>query len=116
MISDDPTQSNPEFYRLLWENDFVRVLEYSDSPGDRTTPHMHPNSVMVTLSAFERRLSARGHSIDVALPAGHAVWLDAQRHSGENIGGSPTRSILIELKGASAGVPAEGTLGPEHDL
>jgi hypothetical protein len=86
MTSQDPTITNPDFYRSLWENDFVRVLEYNDEPGAETTPHEHPNSVMVTLTGFSRRLSAGGREIDVFLDAGQAVWLPAQRHSGRNTG------------------------------
>ena len=54
----DPTVSNGDLYRVVFENDRVRVLEYLDGPGDRTTPHAHPDSVMVTLSSFRRRLHA----------------------------------------------------------
>lgn len=113
MINDDPTLTDPEHYRTLWENEFVRVLEYRDNPGDRTNVHRHPNSVMVTLTALERRLASGTRDIDVALPAGTAVWLDAQRHAGENIGSAPTHTILIELKGPSAG-SITSALGPER--
>lgn len=112
MINDDPTVTNPDNYRVLWENEFVRVLEYLDEPGTRTTPHDHPNSVMVTLSSFSRRLSAGDRTFDTSLPVGQAVWLPAQRHSGENTGDTPTHTILVELKGASAGEPAPDSLGP----
>lgn len=111
---DDPTVTDPEHYRVLWENEFVRVLDYSDTPGDMTHEHEHPNSVMVTLSSFERRLSSDGRTTDVALPSGVAVWLGAQRHSGENIGSTGTHTILVELKGASGGEPSESSLGPTH--
>lgn len=112
MVTDDPTLTNPDHYRTLWENDFVRVLEYTDEPGDRTTPHDHPNSVMVTLSDFSRRLSAGDRVFDTTLPSGQAVWLAAQRHSGENTGTTPTHTILIELKGDAAGEADPSTLGP----
>ena len=112
MTSQDPTITNPDFYRTLWENDLVRVLEYNDEPGAQTTPHEHPNSVMVTLTGFSRRLSAGGREFDVSLDAGQAVWLPAQRHSGHNTGETATRTILVELKGEAAGVPGETTLGP----
>jgi quercetin dioxygenase-like cupin family protein len=112
MVTDDPTVTNPDHYRTLWENDFVRVIEYLDEPGAQTTPHEHPNSVMVTLSSFARRLSSGDRVSDVELEAGQAVWLPAQRHSGENIGETPTHTILIELKGASAGRVGSGPLGP----
>ncbi|MBB4138561.1 cupin domain-containing protein [Microbacterium invictum] len=112
MVTDDPTLTNPDRYRTLWENEFVRVLEYVDQPGDRTTPHDHPNSVMVTLSAFSRTLSAGDRVFETELPSGHAVWIPAQRHSGENTGDTPTHTILIELKGAAAGEMISGALGP----
>ncbi|MCY7413451.1 MAG: cupin domain-containing protein [Salinibacterium sp.] len=110
----DPTITNPQFYRTLWENDDVRLLEYRDQPGDETTPHDHPNSVMVTLTEFERRLSAGDQSREVAMTAGAAVWLPAQTHSGRNIGTTPTHAILVELKhSVQASGPA--SLGPTTD-
>lgn len=113
MDTQDPISTNPAHYRLLWENDFVRVLEYKDTPGVQTTPHQHPNSVMVTLSAFDRSLSSGDRVVEVSLPAGQAVWLPAQIHSGHNTGTTPTHTIFIELKGEAAGQPSESTVGPE---
>lgn len=72
MVDDDPTTTNPDHYRVLWENELVRVLEYTDTPGVQTTPHCHPNSVMVTLSSFDRRLTSGDRELDVSLPAGKA--------------------------------------------
>jgi hypothetical protein len=72
MTDGDPTITNPHHYRTMWENEHVRVLEYSDMPGESTTPHDHPNSVMITLSAFRRLLSSDGATREVELPAGRA--------------------------------------------
>jgi hypothetical protein len=94
----DPVATNPSHYRVILENERVRVLEYLDSPGDKTTPHAHPDSVMFTLSSFSRRLSANGRELDVVLPAGEARWLAAQEHSGENTGSTQTHTIFFELK------------------
>lgn len=44
-MAEDPTTTNPELYKTVFENDRVRVLEYRDKPGDRTLPHSHPDSV-----------------------------------------------------------------------
>jgi quercetin dioxygenase-like cupin family protein len=112
MPTDDPLTTDPRHYRLLWENEHVRVLDYTDAPGDETHLHHHPNSVMVTLTDFERRLTVDDRSRDVALPAGTAVWLAAQRHSGRNTGTTPTHTILIELKDAPGEADQPGTLGP----
>jgi hypothetical protein len=94
----DPTTSNPDLYKVIFENDRVRVLEYKDRPGEATTPHVHPDSVMYTLSSFNRRLASGGREVDVEIQAGSARWLDAQEHSGLNIGDSDTHVIFVELK------------------
>ena len=111
-MSQDPTISNPDHYRVVFENDRVRVLEYTDRPGDRTTPHRHPDSVMYTLSSFRRRLVSGDQQREVELQAGTAGWLPAQEHHGENIGETPTHVIFVELKegGPSA---SPGSLGPQ---
>ena len=112
MANEDPVITNPERYRTIFENDFVRVLDYSDEPGESTTPHVHPNSVMVTLTGFQRRLSTGGGTREVDLPANQVLWLPAQRHAGENIGATPTHTILVELKGDAAGTVDEHVIGP----
>jgi len=109
---NDPIVTNPDLYRVLFENERVRVLEYLDQPGDATQPHSHPDSVMVTLSAFRRRLRSRNNEVDVELPAFHARWLDAQEHSGTNIGSTPSHTIFVELKEPRASDSAAGRLGP----
>jgi quercetin dioxygenase-like cupin family protein len=109
----DPTATDPDKYVVIFENERVRVLGYKDEPGQRTSPHDHPDSVMVTLSAFDRRMeAASGESREVRLEPGEVRWLDAQTHAGENTGTTPTHVIFVELKeGASA--PGETpSLGP----
>jgi hypothetical protein len=53
-MAKDPVETNPANYRVAFENERVRVLECTDSPGHATTEHSHPDSVMITLSAFRR--------------------------------------------------------------
>ena len=108
----DPVATNPNFYKVLFENDQVRVLEYTDQPGDRTTPHEHPNSVMVTLSSFRRRLYAGDVERDVDISAEKASWLPAQQHAGHNLGDTQTHVIFVELKDSAASPLSAGALGP----
>ena len=116
-MSLDPVVTNPGLYKVVFENDRVRVLEYYDRPGDKTTPHEHPDSVMYTLSAFRRRLIAQdGVGRDVEMGAGVTGWLPAQQHSGHNIGDTDTNVIFVELKeGAPAATSEGGALGPVLD-
>lgn len=114
-MSLDPVVTNPDHYKVIFENDRVRVLEYTDAPGQRTTPHEHPDSVMYTLSSFRRRLYSDETQRDVELPAGMTGWLPAQQHAGENIGDTDTHVIFVELKEGSASSDAESALGPATD-
>ena len=110
----DPTATNPELYHVLFENDRVRVLEYRDVPGDRTEPHHHPDSVLVALSDFTRRISTDDHPIEVGLSAGEARWMSAQVHTGENIGQTPTHAIIVELKEPAGALTGSHAPTPEH--
>ena len=111
-MSLDPVASNPDHYRVMFENDRVRVLEYTDSPGQRTTPHEHPDSVMLTLSSFERRLHQDGAHRDVSISSGGAHWVPAQVHAGENTGQSATHTIFVELKEPAPPGPRVAGIGP----
>lgn len=97
-MSRDPTETDPDKYKVVFENERVRVLVYTDRPGDRTSPHHHPDSVMYTLSSFERRLVHGDQEREVTLEAGTTAWLSAQDHSGENIGTTDTHVLFVELK------------------
>jgi hypothetical protein len=111
----DPTVSNPDLYHLIFENDRIRVLEYKDRPGDSTTPHLHPDSVMYTLSSFKRRLASGSREVDVKIDAGSGRWLDAHQHSGLNIGDTETHVIFVELKEPNPAIspaPSDSPLGP----
>lgn len=89
----------------------MRVLQYRDEPGQRTSPHDHPDSVMITMTGFDRRLVGdAGESRDVTLAPGEVRWLDAQTHSGENVGETPTHVFFVELK--EPGTPSTTSLGP----
>ena len=108
----DPTVTDPEHYRVLFENERVRVLEYRDAPGDATHEHEHPDSVMVALGSFRRRLHHGDQQREVEIAEGFVGWVPAQRHRGENIGETRTHAIFVELKESRPPL-SDGRLGPD---
>lgn len=94
----DPAVTDPQLYKVLFENDRVRVLRYTDRPGDKTLPHQHPDSVLITLSNFRRRLTVGDRTIDVEKSPHEVMWSRAQTHAGENTGTTATDIIFVELK------------------
>lgn len=98
MTDLDPTSTDPDKYKTIFENDRVRVLEYNDTPGAKTKAHRHPDCLLYTLSDFQRRLTVGDEVREVTVDAGRALWSPAQVHIGENIGTSDTRVVFVELK------------------
>jgi quercetin dioxygenase-like cupin family protein len=98
MSALDPTRTDPDKYKVIFENDRVRVLEYRDKPGTKTEAHQHPNSVLLMLSDFQRRLTVGNDVREVTVKAGQALWLPAQVHVGENIGTTDSHVVFVELK------------------
>jgi quercetin dioxygenase-like cupin family protein len=95
--ADDPTVTDPDHYKVVLENDRVRVLRYHDRPGEKTHPHRHPDSVLYALSPFKRRLTfPDGTTRDLSLDAGTTLWIPAQGHIGENIGTTDSEALLVE--------------------
>ncbi len=94
----DPAKTDPELYSVVFENERVRVLEYRDHPGDRTSEHSHPDMVIVPLATFRRRLTVDGRTVEVEKRAHEAGWVPAQTHVGENIGETASHALFVELK------------------
>jgi hypothetical protein len=95
----DPIHTDGEKYKVRFENERVRVLEYRDMPGERTHQHAHPNFVLYAAAPFKRKLILPdGRELIREFKAGDVMWQPAQTHIGENIGETPTHVIMIELK------------------
>jgi hypothetical protein len=95
----DAVATDPDKYRVVLDNERVRVLDYVDHPGDRTSLHHHPDFVLHALGPFERRLHfPDGKSRVVTFHGGETVFMTAQTHAGENVGTTETHVLIIELK------------------
>jgi beta-alanine degradation protein BauB len=97
--AQDPLQTDGDKYKLLTENDRVRVLEYRDQPGEKTHQHRHPAFVLYAMSPFKRQLTLPdGKTMMRDFKAGDVLYSDEQTHIGENVGTTPTHVIMVELK------------------
>ena len=102
-LAQDAVTSDPRSFRVVLENERVRVLEYRSGPGLGVCGqgmHYHPERVTVTLTEAKVRLTnAQGPAVVRDIAAGQVFFAPAETHSVENIGGSGTRIYIIELKG-----------------
>lgn len=98
-IAQDPLKVEPNKYKLVFENERARILEFRDKPGDKSMMHVHPDYLVYVFAPSKRKLiSADGKAEVVDLKAGQVLWIPAHTHSGENIGTTDTHALIIELK------------------
>lgn len=99
--AQDPLKVEPRSYRVVLENAKVRVLEYTSRPGlgvCGAAKHSHPDHVAIALTPAKVKVTQDGKTFVAQLQAGEAIWDPAATHVAENIGGSGTRFLLIEIK------------------
>jgi quercetin dioxygenase-like cupin family protein len=103
----DPTATDPDKYHLVFENACVRILRYSDGPGEKTQLHHHPNPfALYALAPFSRTLTfADGKKAAREFKAGDVIWVPPQTHIGENTGTTPSDALLFERKNAACAAP-----------
>ncbi len=94
------TEVSPDIYTVLLENEHVRVLEYLIEPGEKEAWHTHPPKVSYIISGGTLRITTEGGDSFVAdEESGNTAWMGAVgRHFGENIGTTPIRIVLVEVK------------------
>jgi quercetin dioxygenase-like cupin family protein len=95
----DPIVTDGDKYRVILENERVRVLAYDDKPGEKTHQHEHRDFVLYALAPFKRKLTfADGKSSTREFKTGDAIWMKRQIHIGENVGTTDTHVLIVELK------------------
>jgi hypothetical protein len=99
----DPLALYPDNYRILLENERVRVLDFRLARGARETMHTHPAHLAVFLADFTIRFTLPDGSTALREGRPHQIaWSDGATHASENIGQSDAHGILVELKPAPA--------------
>lgn len=107
-FAQDPIVTDGDKYRVLLENDCVRVLDYQDQPGQKTRQHQHPPFVLYALAPFKRTLALpNGKVLSREFKQGDVTWSDAQTHIGENVGQTPTHVVMVEMKQGSGAACAQ---------
>lgn len=95
----DAIQAAPDVYKVLMENDRVRVLDVKVKPGKRTKLHSHPDRVVYVLSDHRLKFtSADGQVKELDLKAGEVLWIEAGAHTTENTGKTEAHNLAVELK------------------
>jgi hypothetical protein len=98
-MSTDPVILAPELFKVVLENDRVRILDIRGKPGDGSPMHTHPATVTIAMSDFKATSYAPdGAALDIEMKAGQVACLDPIEHSDRIGGTADIHLICIELK------------------
>jgi quercetin dioxygenase-like cupin family protein len=103
----DGLVSSPANFKLMLENEHVRVLQYTLLPGALDHWHTHPPRVGYVLSGAKIRVTeADGSHQDYDEKTGDTYWGDfSPLHDTLNIGTTPYIALLVEVKDTPAKAP-----------
>ena len=98
--AQDAMKAASKVYRLLMENEKVRVMDLQLRPGEKAPMHNHPSKhVVYVISDTKLRLtSPDGKSSELDLKAGQTVWMEAESHEAANIGKTDGHLLVVEVK------------------
>jgi beta-alanine degradation protein BauB len=95
----DPLQASPAQYRLLMENEHVRVLEMNLPANTRDETHSHPAETVYFVKGSKVRLHLPGgEQADAEFGDGDVMWHEPWTHQVENIGSTDIQAIIVENK------------------
>jgi quercetin dioxygenase-like cupin family protein len=95
----DPVKVSPELYKVILDNERLRVLDITLKPGAKSPMHSHPDFVVYALSDGKAKFTFKdGKTQDIELKNGQCVWNDAMSHAAENTGQADLHVLNIELK------------------
>ena len=101
-LAQDPAKVMPRAYRVVFENDKLRVVEFTGRPGMGIcgeSMHSHPAHLTVVLSDWRGKVTTPDGKVrDRARKFGDVFWSEAETHKLENTGRSGSRVLHIELK------------------
>jgi hypothetical protein len=100
--AQDAFKVNPRSYKVMFENDKMRVLEYIAGPNLPVCgvgKHSHPQHLTMQLTDAKVKVTgADGKTFVADAKAGDMFWSPAETHTTENVTGTTVRAYIVEFK------------------
>ena len=97
--AQDPVKISPDKYKVILNNDKVRVLDVRLKPGAKSPMHSHPNYVIYSFTNSTATFTSKdGKTAEFKSKAGECTWRNAESHAVENTGKTEVHVLNIEMK------------------
>jgi ketosteroid isomerase-like protein len=98
LLAQDPVHVDAKHYKVVAENNDVRVLRIKYGPGEKSVMHFHPESAVVFLTDIKSEFTlADGSTLKADAKAGDVSIMPAGKHL-PHIGNKAIEVIQVELK------------------
>jgi quercetin dioxygenase-like cupin family protein len=98
-MAKEAAEAAPHIYKVLFENERVRLLDVRMKPGEESAQHSHPDYLLYAHEGGRVKLSdPSGQNAEVDVPEGAVMWRDAEEHSALNVGTTEIHALSVELK------------------
>ena len=116
-MAQDPVKLSPDSYKVVLENDSVRVINVSVKVGEKAAMHAHPDyAAYVTSGGKVKFTYPDGKSKEVELKAGETTWSKAETHATENVGKTDAKLVIFELKKSAPASPKAKTPASDDQM
>ena len=97
--AQDPAKVDSAHYKVILNNEYVRVVDVHHKPGEKSPMHSHPNHVVYSFTDSRVKFTSSDGKADIrAVRAGQATWHNAETHAAQNVGKAEEHALDIELK------------------
>jgi quercetin dioxygenase-like cupin family protein len=101
--AQDAAKVDAKHYKVVSENDQVRILKVHYGPHEKSVMHSHPAGVAVFLTDAKGTFTfPDGKKQDFTVKAGDSQYEGGVTHLPENTGDKAFELVLVELKGKAA--------------
>ncbi len=98
-LAADPLEVAPEMYKKNFENERTRVMTVTFALGQSIPEHSHPDHFAYVLETGTLKITKpTGEIAEISPKVGDVVWIPAETHSAVNIGSTPVKLLIVELK------------------
>ena len=100
--AQDPVQLNPEMFKVLLEDERIRVIDDRVPAGAKVAMHSHGEYVVYPLTSYKMKFTLPdGSTRVVEVQQGTPRHVKGIVHAEENIGPTEAHAVLIEIKDAT---------------
>ena len=97
--AQDPEKISPQLYKVLLENDQVKVLEWRLPAGQKEPMHTHHSGVVYEFGNGRFKVTTPDGKSEVSDgEAGSVFYRDSTTHAIENVGTTEGHALDVELK------------------